>query len=61
MAMPRRPKIEIPPMNLQPPTPRARATFLDYARAVGVILGTVLASCVAIGVGLRLIVFIAGF
>ncbi|GDX70300.1 hypothetical protein LBMAG38_13910 [Chloroflexota bacterium] len=54
MSMPRRPKLEIPPVTtMRPALPAPR--FRDFARSMLVILAAFVGICVALGIGLRIV------
>ena len=57
MSMPRRPKLEIPPVTTMRPAPPAPPAprFRDFARSVLVILVAFVGICVALGIGLRIV------
>ena len=53
MSVPRRPKLDIPPMALRPAPTAPR--FRDFVRSVLVILAAFVGICVVLGVGVRII------
>ena len=55
MSMPRRPKLNVPPLAFQSAPPAPAPRFRDFARSVLVILVAFVGICVALGIGLRIV------